>query len=418
MALRDLSEPERVFQPMTDGLQDEFPPLRSLDLRRHNLPTQPTALLGRDAELRRIVEMVHAHRLVTLAGAGGCGKTRLTVAVAAELIDQFGDGVFLVELTAVVDPAQVSEVIASTLGLSLAGGAGIGRVARFLANQELLLVVDNCEHLLDEVSAFVDALLRAGSSARVLATSREPLGLGGEQLHRVSSLDSPSALALLVERATAASDEFRLAKEDESDAVELCTQLDGMPLTIELAAGHLVHLTPRELLRRLDRRFELLVGGARQRGRQQTLQAVMDWSWEGLERDEQTVLSVLSECHGGWTLDAAEGLCSDLVTTPITTVLRSLTAKSMINPTRTASGTRYRMLETVRLFGQQKLVDLELSEWAHRAHSAWYSGWVRAPLHSTSGSSGNRGSASPSTSSKTSTPRSTGQSRRASSPTL
>jgi class 3 adenylate cyclase len=179
VALRDLSEPERVFQPMADGLQDDFPPLRSLDLRRHNLPTQPTVLLGRDAELRHIVEMVHAHRLVTLAGAGGCGKTRLAVAAAAEVVDEFGDGVFLVELAPVADPAQVSEVIASTLGLSLAGGAAVGRVARFLANQELLLVVDNCEHLLDEVAAFVDALLRAGSSARVLATSREPLGVEG-----------------------------------------------------------------------------------------------------------------------------------------------------------------------------------------------------------------------------------------------
>ena len=203
--------------------------------------------------------------------------------------------------------------------------------------------------------------------------------MDGEQLHRVSSLDSTSALALLVERATAASDQFRLGEEDERDALELCEQLDGMPLAIELAAGNLVHLTPRELLQRLDRRFELLVSGPRQhRGRQQTLQAVMDWSWDGLERDEQIVLSVLSDCHGGWTLDAAEGICSDLVTTPITTVLRSLTAKSMINPTRTASGTRYRMLETVRLFGQQKLVDLDLSEWAHRAHSGWYVEWVRA----------------------------------------
>ena len=379
VALRDLSEPERVFQPLVDGLRDDFPPLRSLDLRRHNLPTQPTALLGRDAELRRVVEMLHGHRLVTLAGAGGCGKTRLAVAAAAEVVDQFEDGVFLVELTSVVDPEQVSDVIASTLGLSLAGGAALDRVARFLANQELLLVVDNCEHMLDEVGSFVHALLRAGSSARVLATSREPLGVDGEQLHRVSSLDSTSALALLVERATAASDQFRLAEEDERDALELCEQLDGMPLAIELAAGNLVHLTPRELLRRLDRRFELLVGGPRQhRGRQQTLQAVMDWSWDGLERDEQIVLSVLSDCHGGWTLDAAEGICSDLVTTPVTTVLRALTAKSLVNPTRMASGTRYRMLETVRLFGQQKLVDLDLSERAHRAHSAWYAEWACA----------------------------------------
>ena len=144
----------------------------------------------------------------------------------------------------------------------------------------------------------------------------------------------------------------------------------------------------------------------------------MDWNWDGLERDEQTVLSLLSECHGGWTLDAAEGLCSDLVTTPLPTVLRSLTAKSMINPIRTTSGTRYRMLETVRLFGQQKLVDLELSEWAHRAHSAWYARSGYARLHSTSGCSGSRGSVSASTSSTTSTLHSIRQWRRTSSPTL
>jgi hypothetical protein len=170
-----------------------------------------------------------------------------------------------------------------------------------------------------------------------------------------------------------------LTAEDEGDALELCDELDGMPLAIELAAGHLVHLTPRELLRRLDRRFELLIGGPRHhRQRQQTLQAVMDWSWDGLERDEQTVLSMLSVFHGGWTLDAADGLWGDMVTTPIPSVLRALTAKSMINPTRTASGTRCGMLETVRLFCQQKLVDLDLSEWAHGAHSAWYAAWVRS----------------------------------------
>ena len=161
--LKDLSEPEHVHQPIVDGLQTDFPPIRSLDIGRHNLPTQRNVLLGRGAELARVIEMVGDHRLVTLSGAGGCGKTRLAVAVAAELVERFGDGVFLVELAPVVDSAQVSEVVVTTLGLSLAGAAELPRLARFLADQEMLLVLDNCEHLIGEAAAFVDVLLNVGS---------------------------------------------------------------------------------------------------------------------------------------------------------------------------------------------------------------------------------------------------------------
>ena len=325
----------------------------------------------------RVLELLASHRLVTLTGVGGCGKTRLALAVAAELVSDVADGVFFVELAPVTDPTRVPEVIASTAGLSLAAGLDRAGVARFLAGQDVVLVLDNCEHLLDEVAAFVGELLAAGSRGRVLVTSREALDVPGEQNHRVSSLDEGSSLALLVERAAEASDGFRLAVDDETAAVELCRRLDGMPLALELAAAHLAHVTPAELLQRLDDRFQLLVGGARRhRQRQQTLQTVMEWSWELLDDDERRVLAALSVFAGGWTLDAADDFCAGLSDRPAAMLLRSLTAKSLVESRRTGRRQRYRMLETVRLFAQHKLVDMGLAHGVREAHRDFFVHWM------------------------------------------
>ncbi len=238
-------------------------------------------------------------------------------------------------------------------------------------------MLDNCEHLLDEVAGFVEDVLNGGPNARILVTSRESLGIPGEQSHRLPSLDDKSALALLVARATEASDSFRLGQGDEIGAVELCRQLDGMPLALELAAPHLVYLSPAELLQRLDDRFQLLVGSARgNRQRQQTLQTVMEWSWDLLSEDERRVLASLSVFVGGWTLDAAEGVARGLAGAPVAALLRSLASKSLIEPHRTGHGPRYRMLETVRLFGQHRLVEMGMAEQVRVAHRDWFVLWI------------------------------------------
>ena len=370
VSLKDLLDPEIVYGVVAPGLGSTFPPLRALDRARHNLPVQRTRLIGRDTDVARVVELVHAHRLVTLTGIGGCGKTRLSLAVAAELGDQFADGAYLVELAAVADPERVPEVVAEVLGVRVASGSKprehLVAVAAFLSRRDLLIVLDHCEHLLDAVADRAEELWSAGDDVYVLATSREALEIEGEQTHRVSSLAvgdgtgaaANPALELLLERAGEMHGGFGAEGEDRAAASEICARLDGLPLAIELAAAQLSHLGPRELLARLDTRFELLVGGRnRRRQRQQTLQAMMDWSWELLTTEEQHVLTCLSVFSGGWTIEAAEGVCGRLGYPSVATVLRSLVAKSLVEPRTGVRGNRYRLLETVRLFAQQKLLD-------------------------------------------------------------
>ena len=389
--LKDLLDPEIVYGVVASGLGSTFPPLRTLDRARHNLPVQRTRLIGRDTDVARVVELVHAHRLVTLTGIGGCGKTRLSLAVAAELGDQFADGAYLVELAAVADPERVPEVVAEVLGVRVASGSKprehLVAVAAFLSRRDLLIVLDNCEHLLDAVADLAEELLSAGDDVYVLATSREALEIEGEQTHRVSSLAvgdgtgaaANPALELLLERAGEMHGGFGVDGEERAAAGEICARLDGLPLAIELAAAQLSHLSPRELLARLDTRFQLLVGGRnRRRQRQQTLQAMMDWSWELLSAEEQHVLACLSVFSGGWTLEAAEGVCGRLGHQSVAAVLRSLVAKSLVEPRTGARGNRYRLLETVRLFAQQKLVDLGRSMDARAAHCDWFVAWLEA----------------------------------------
>ena len=317
----------------------------------------------------------------------------LALAVAAEVGELFDDGACFVELAPVADGGRVAEVVTEALGVRVGTGASererLVAIAAFLSRRDLLIVLDNCEHLLDAVAELVEAIMNSGSEARVLATSREALELEGEQTHRVSSLDSGSdttaenpALELLLERSLAMHGGTEFAGADRLAAIEVCRRLDGLPLAIELAAAQLGHLGPQELLARLDRRFELLVGGRnRRRQRQQTLQAVMDWSWELLTAAEQRLLAWLSVFSGGWTLDAAEGVCSVPGGTSVAVGLRSLVAKSLVEPVKGPIGMRYRMLETVRIFAQQKLFELGASATARQAHCDWFVDWVeRAPV--------------------------------------
>ena len=365
--LRDLLEPMRVWQ-VSDAVDDTvFPPLRGLDRVWNNLPVQPSALVGRADDVEQVRGLVRAHQLVTLTGVGGCGKTRLALAVAAELADGFGDEVVFVDLAPVASEARVPEAVAEAGGFQVStvvGGDRVGAVARFVADRDMLLVLDNCEHLVDPVADFAGEVLAAGGAARVLATSREPLEVDGEHAYRVPPLpvddaggDADAATSLLVERIRAADARFSLDDDAMAVARRLCRRLDGLPLAIELAAAQAAHTSVVDVFDRLDRRFEMLVGGRshRRRRRHQTLEAVMDWSWELLDDDERSLLASLAVFAGPWTLDEAEAVCQHTVARPVTQVMVSLVTKSLVEPVEVRSRTRYRMLETVKLYARRRL---------------------------------------------------------------
>ncbi len=372
--LKDLGSVERLFQ--LDAPAGRFPPLRSLSVVRNNLPVPRAPLFGRQREVERVQELLAAGRLVTLTGVGGVGKTRLAVAAAAEAVDAF-DGVFFVDLIPVGSRDQLLGQIAQAVGLER-GGQVEERLLDYLADRRVLVILDNCEHVVDDVADVVDRVLDTEGRAQLLATSREDLEVDGERTLRVASLavrsaDAPGpAVELLLDRA----DALGVATgggDDEQDALrEICDRLDGIPLAIELAAAQLVFFSPGELLARLDHRFDLLSGGRRRRRqRQQTLQAVMDWSWELLDAAERALLARLAVLTGVWGLEEVQGICGD-GDDGLATTLGSLVSKSLVQRLDDAGPARYRLLETVRLYAQQKLVDRGEADELRGRHLRWY----------------------------------------------
>jgi predicted ATPase len=394
--LKDLSEPERAYQLCAPGLEDTFPPLRSLNdpALRHNLPYQATSFVGRAeavAELRTLISS--GSRLITLTGAGGVGKTRLALQVAADLVDGTGDGVWLVELASLSDPDLVARAVAGVLGArDRPDKLPVEAVVDVVGDRYLLLVLDNAEHVLDAVAKLADALLRSCPRVHLLVTSREPLGVSGERVVRTPSLSSPprgerttadrladyDAVHLFMERASLARSDFRLDDDDEATAVgELCALLDGIPLAIELAAARLNVMSVAEVRDRLDQRFQILSAGRHERmPRHQTLGALLDWSFELLTPHEQLLLSRLSIFSGGWTLDAATRTCAaaPLDEDQVLPLLSSLVAKSLVQADRVGGATRYRLLETVRLYGRNHLSALGAEELdrTQSAHAQYY----------------------------------------------
>ena len=379
--LKDLGEPEQIFQVAVAGTG--FAPLRTLSVLRNNLPVQRTLLVGRDGDVDRVVGLVGESRLVTLTGVGGVGKTRLALAAAATVADRFQGGVFFVDLTALGSGEQVPAAIADAVGLK-----GVGeiedQVLEFLATRAALVILDNCEHLVDDVAEFVDRVLDLDGESKLMATSREDLDVEGERTVRVSSLSMNEgavvcpAVELLIDRAGAVGVELSGTGDHGNVLAEICERLDGIPLAIELAAAQLPHLSPSDLLARLDQRFDLLSGGRRRRRqRQQTLQAVMDWSWELLAEPEQALLARLAVFSGPWHLALAEGICAEPGGPPIVASLGSLVHKSLVQCLGDdAAGTRYRMLETVRLYAQQRLVDMGEANELRDRHLGWYVGRI------------------------------------------
>ena len=390
--LKDLGRPEQIFQLQAAGLQAGFPPLRSLDnpALPNNLPAQLARFIGRDRELAEVRALLGSSRLVTLTGAGGCGKTRLGLQVAAGLLDGSGDGVWLVELAAVTDEDAVPAAISQALRLTgQPGRPALETLLDALAPQDVLVVLDNCEHLIGACAKTAEAVLRRCPRVHLLATSREPLGIGGETIYRVPSLSLPGpgeadsaaagssdAVALFVDRARAQGAGLRVDEQRVPVVVSICRQLDGMPLAIELAAARLRSLSLTDLHDRLDQRFRLLTGGSRTAlERQRTLRATVEWSYSLLNGAEQLLLARLSTFAESFGLDAAEAVCGfgDIEAFDVADLLGSLVDKSLVVAEPAREALRYRLLETIRQFAAERLAETGPGEAAavaaaHRAH--------------------------------------------------
>jgi predicted ATPase/class 3 adenylate cyclase len=439
--LKDLAQPERIFRLEHPDLPLVDAPLRSLQAFRHNLPLQVTSFVGRERELEDVKQWLRKTRLLTLTGAGGTGKTRLSLQVAAELLERYEEGVWLVELAALADPVLVPQAVATALGVREETGKPlIGTVVEHLQPKQLLLILDNCEHLLAACAGLAEALLRSCPEVQVLATSREGLNIPGETTYRLPSLALPvegeggslpstlnpqpstllesEAVRLFLDRAAAALPGFTLTSQNAAAVAQICRRLDGIPLAIELAAARVRALPVEKLAERLDDCFRLLTGGSRTAlPRQQTLRALIDWSYDLLSEPEQALLGRLSVFAGGWTLEAVEriaecgmriadwgtpgverqaasepkpgsdaggspstadagsggGVSQSAIRIPHSAILNLLTGlveKSLV--VYEEGSERYRLLETVRQYARDRLLERGESEQVRGAHVGYF----------------------------------------------
>ena len=377
-SLRDLPRPERVVQLNHPALGNDFPPLRTTNnVVSTHLPVQLTSFVGRGGQLGDIGQLLRDNRMVTLTGAGGVGKTRLAVQVAGDVAPEFPGGVWFVDLAPVTNPLVVPVVLARTLGLAdQPGRSTMETLARFVQDRKMLLALDNCEHLLDSSAALVISLLDAGPDLTILATSREPIGIAGELTWRVPSLSlDDEAVALFVDRARRARPDFQLTEDNSSAIVEICRRLDGMPLAIELAAARIRTLSLTQIVDGLHHNFRLLAGGARTAvRRQQTLRASIDWSHAMLTEPERILFRRLAVFMGGFDLDAAQAVGAD--TDPehfqLIDLLGLLVDKSLIVADEVRGVMRYRLLETVRQYGLEKLAESGEAEAVRTRHRDHY----------------------------------------------
>ena len=379
--LRGVPRPERVVQLCHRDLRNEFPPLRvGTGVRSHNLPAQLTSFVGRHSEMSELRQSVEGNRLVTLTGAGGAGKTRLAVEVAAQLTAEFGDGVWYVDLAPITNPAVAPVSVARTLGLpDQPGRSTVDTLVLFFGAKTMLLILDNCEHLLDACGSLVVELLGACPELTILATSREPLGVAGELTWRVPSLPiADEAVELFTDRARRARPEFVVAEDNRALVEDICERLDGMPLAIELAAARVRALSLRQIVDSLHDRFRLLTGGARTAvRRQQTLRASVDWSHALLTEPEQVLFRRLAVFAGGFDLDGAQavGADSEAQLYQLLDQLSLLVDKSLVVADDTgtdAGGMRYRLLETVRQYAQEKLGESGEADQVRARHCDYY----------------------------------------------
>ncbi|HVK02642.1 MAG TPA: NB-ARC domain-containing protein, partial [Armatimonadaceae bacterium] len=404
--LRDLEYPEQVYQLLHPDLPDDFGHLLSLDTLPNNLPQQLTSFIGREAEITDVESQLsptRRNRILTITGPGGCGKTRLALQVAANVLDGFPDGVWWVDLGRVTDPAFVPREVAIALGLREEPNIPLREtLANWLKDRHVLLVLDNCEHLLDACSTLSQELLMACPWLRILASSREVMGVSGETVYRVPLLSLPDpdhlppptdlgdyeAVQLFVERAAAQRPGFVVTPKNAFAVAQVCQRLDGMPLAIELAAARVRALSVDEINRRLEDQGLILVGDRHVLPRQKTLTATMDWSYNLLRESERVLLHRLSIFRGTWTLDAAESVCSDadsgaaggllpvadfsIERWELVDLLTSLVDKSLVQYEESDGVGHYRVLETIRQYAYKWLADSGNAETLHRKHAAWY----------------------------------------------
>lgn len=387
--LKDMSLPDRLYQVVVPDLPAEFPPLRSLDTLPNNLPVQLTSFVGRERERAEIHRLLDTVRLLTLTGVGGVGKTRLALRAAVDVLDEYPDGVWLVELAPLTDPTLLPSAIATTLKVRDQPERPSERVlVDYLEQKRLLIVLDNCEHLITAAARITDELLHACPSLKILATSREPLGVAGETTYIVPSLSVPQiaaaaldditefeAVRLFVDRGSSALPTFALDSRNATAVVSICQHLDGIPLAIELAAARLTALSAEDIAGHLDDRFRLLTGGTRTTvPRHRTLRAALDWSYDLLTDRDRVLLRRLAVFAGGFTLEAAETVCAgkEVEASDILDTLADLVEKSLVifQPQEH----RYGLLETVRQYGEERLIGSGEASAIRDRHGAYYLG--------------------------------------------
>lgn len=387
--LKDLQEPEALYQLVHPDLALAFPPPRTIDAIPNNLPLQLTSFIGRDRELTDVRRLFSTTRLLTLTGSGGCGKTRLALQAAAELIDEFPDGVWFVELAALTDPALVTQAAAGVLGVTEEPGRGLApTLADAVRAKRLLLILDNCEHVVNAAAHLTESLLLAAGGLKVLATSREPLGIAGEMVYRVPSLFVPEtgasltlrdlargeATRLFMERAMFARPDIPFTDADAAAIAQIAAALDGIPLALEMAAARLRTMTVTQIAQRINNRFGLLTGGSRTAlPRHQTLQAMLDWSYDLLSEEERIVLQCVSVFPAGFTLDAAEHVCAGVGVRvgDVFGLISQLADKSMLIAGGHGRDVRYRMLDTIRQYAAERLVRSGRASVVRTGQLAW-----------------------------------------------
>ena len=387
--LKGLLNPEQLWQVIAAHLPQGFPPLETLNSIPNNLPIQVTSFVGREKEIEEVKQLFSTAHLLTFTGSGGTGKTRLSLHVAAEVLDKFKNGVWFIELAPLSDPALVPFTVASVLGLREEPGRPLmSTLTDWLRDKESLLILDNCEHLIDACAKFADQILHSSLTTRIFATSREALGIAGESIYRVPTLPTPkledkiqieqfeqyAAVRLFIDRAIQSFSTFQVTNENAPAVAQICYRLDGIPLAIELAAARVRSLSVEKIAERLDDRFRLLIGGSRTAlPRQQTLRSMIDWSHGLLSEPESILFQRLSVFAGGWTLEAAEAVCSSagLEQADILDFLTRLVDKSLVVKNDGEVGLRFHMLETIREYALEKLeasVEAQVLRLKHASH--------------------------------------------------
>jgi predicted ATPase/class 3 adenylate cyclase/DNA-binding XRE family transcriptional regulator len=369
--LKDLARPEHLFQLNIAGLPSDFPPLNTLDLHHHNLPVQLTSFIGREKEIAELIHLLEKARMVTLVGPGGTGKTRLALQIGAELLEHFQNGVWLVDLAPISDATFIIQTAMAVFGITTERDRpAMATFKDYLRAKSLLLILDNCEHMVEECAHFAESVLQSAPTVKILATSRQALGIRGEQVYSVPSLSTPNSkqlttseeltkfesVRLFIERATLVSPNFKLTKDNASSTAQICSRLDGNPLAIELAVARMRSMSVEQIASHIDDRFRLLTGGSRTAlPRQQTLRSLMEWSYDLLTEPERILLRRLAVFLGGWTLESAEAVCAGepVVSFAVMDLLSQLVDKSLVLIDNSG---RYKFLETIRQYALEKLL--------------------------------------------------------------